>query len=92
VWEYSKRLISGTIIALSPANDCFRSECAVGVVAARPVEGVRQQPPEVDIFFARPEQADFDPHREWIMVEAKTGYYESLRHTMMALQKMRKER
>lgn len=61
-------------------------------MAARPLEGVKQQPPEIDIFFARPEQADFDPHKEWIMVEAKTGYYESLRHTMTALQKMHKER
>lgn len=92
VWEYSRRLISGTIIALTPANNYFRTECAVGVVAARPLEGVKQQPPEIDIFFARPEDVDFDPHKEWVMVEAKIGYYESLKHTMTALQKMRKER
>lgn len=92
VWEYTKRLMSGTIVALSPANDCFQSKCVVAVVAARPLEGVKQQPPEIDLLFARAEDADFDPQQEWIMVEAKTGYYEAHRHTMTALQKMATER
>ncbi|KAJ9219090.1 hypothetical protein DTO169C6_8600 [Paecilomyces variotii] len=91
VWEYTKRLMSGTIVALSPANDCFQSKCVVAVVAARPLEGVKQQPPEIDLLFARAEDADFDPQQEWIMVEAKTGYYEAHRHTMTALQKMATE-
>lgn len=85
-------MIAGTAIALSPANDCFRKECIVGTVAARPLEGVKLQPAEIDIFFARPDEVDFDPHQEWIMVEARSGYYESSRHTMLALQKMSKER
>lgn len=85
-------MISGTIVALSPVYDYFRTECAVAVVAARPLDGVKQQPPEIDIFFARPEVMNFDPQQEWIMVEAKCGYYESLRHTMTALQKMGKEK
>lgn len=84
--------MGGTIVALSPAHDCFRSECAVAVVAARPLDGVKLQPPEVDIFFAHPEEVDFDPQQEWIMVEARSGYYESSRHTMTALQKMHKEK
>lgn len=92
VWEYSKRLISGNIVALSPSSDCFQSKCAVAVVAARPLEGVKQQPPEIDLLFSRAEDADFDPQQEWIMVEAKTGYYEAHRHTMTALQKMARER
>ncbi|KAL1853711.1 hypothetical protein Plec18170_005102 [Paecilomyces lecythidis] len=91
VWEYSKRLISGNIVALSPSSDCFQSKCAVAVVAARPLEGVKKQPPEIDLLFARAEDADFDPQQEWIMVEAKTGYYEAHRHTMTALQKMARE-
>ncbi|KAE8146473.1 P-loop containing nucleoside triphosphate hydrolase protein [Aspergillus avenaceus] len=92
VWEYSKRLIAGSIVALSPADDLFKTKCVIAIVAARPLEGVKQQPPEVDIYFARPEDAAFDPQQEWIMVEAKTGYYESARHTMTALQKMNTEK
>lgn len=64
----------------------------MAVVAARPLEGVKQQPPEIDLFFARAEDADFDSQQEWIIVEAKSGYYEANRHTMTALQKMAKEK
>ncbi|OJJ48392.1 hypothetical protein ASPZODRAFT_165273 [Penicilliopsis zonata CBS 506.65] len=88
VWEYSKRLISGSIVALSPAEDCFQKTCLVAVVAARPLEGIKQQPPEIDIFFSRPQDIHFDPQQEWIMVEARTGYFEASRYTMAALQKM----
>ncbi|PLB45920.1 ATP binding protein [Aspergillus steynii IBT 23096] len=91
-WEYSSRLRSGSIVALSSVNDSFKSECVVAIVAARPLEGVKQHPPEIDIFFARPEDADFDPQKEWIMVQAKNGYYESVRHTMKVLQKMNQEK
>lgn len=79
-------------MALSPARDSFKNKCVVAVVAARPLEGVKQHPPEIDILFARPEDADFDPQKEWIMVQAKNGYYESVRHTMKALQKMSREK
>ncbi|KAL4896040.1 P-loop containing nucleoside triphosphate hydrolase protein [Aspergillus ambiguus] len=91
IWEYTKRLISGTIVALSPADDAFQAECVIAIVAARPLEQVQLQPPQIDIYFAQPEDVDFDPHKEWIMVEARTGYYEASRHTMTALQKMRRE-
>ncbi|KJK67999.1 AAA domain protein [Aspergillus parasiticus SU-1] len=92
VWEYSKRLRTGTIVALSPADDSFRNKCVVAVVAARPLNGVKQHPPEIDIYFARSIDAEFDPHQEWVMVEARDGYFESMRHTMTALQKMSRER
>ncbi|KAL3493190.1 P-loop containing nucleoside triphosphate hydrolase protein [Aspergillus germanicus] len=90
-WEYSKRLVSGSIVALSPAEDAFQTRCVIAIVAARPLEGVKMQPPEVDIFFADPADADFDPQLEWIMVQSKEGYYESARHTMTALQRMSRE-
>ncbi|KAE8398944.1 P-loop containing nucleoside triphosphate hydrolase protein [Aspergillus pseudonomiae] len=92
VWEYSKRLRSGTIVALSPADDSFRNKCVIAVVAARPLRGIKQHPPEIDIYFARPVDAEFDPHQEWLMVEARDGYFESMRHTMTALQKMCREK
>ncbi|RDK39409.1 ATP binding protein [Aspergillus phoenicis ATCC 13157] len=92
VWEYTKRLVSGSIVALSPADDVFQQKCVVAIVAARPLEGVQKYPSEIDIFLARPEDFEFDPQKEWIMVEAKDGYYESVRHTMAALQKLEQER
>ncbi|KAJ5573691.1 uncharacterized protein N7459_008118 [Penicillium hispanicum] len=91
LWKYSSRLIAGTLVALSPVQDSFSSQCVVAVVAARPLENVTKTPPEVDIFFDRPEDREFDPQKEWIMVEARSGYYESCRHTLTALQKLSKE-
>ncbi|KAJ5832063.1 ATP binding protein [Penicillium riverlandense] len=92
MWKYSKRLVAGSVVALSPVQDCFDTKCIVGVVAARPLENITKEPPEIDIFFARPEQTEFDPQQEWIMVEAGSGYYEAYRHTMKALQKLSSER
>jgi helicase required for RNAi-mediated heterochromatin assembly 1 len=91
-WEYSSRLIAGNIIALSPVEDSFSTKCIVGVVAARPLENLAKTPPEVDIYFAHPEDIKFDPQQEWIMVQARSGYYEAHRHTMKALQKLSQEK
>jgi helicase required for RNAi-mediated heterochromatin assembly 1 len=92
VWEYSKRLVAGSVVALTPSNDCFRTKCVVAIVAARPLDGVKNVPSEVDLFFTLPEDMDFDTQKEWTMIEAKSGYYESARHTLTALQKMTKEK
>ncbi|KAM5448740.1 putative RNA helicase [Microsporum audouinii] len=91
VWEYSKRLMTGNIVALSPASDSFRSKCIVATVAARPLDGLKASPPEIDIFFARPEDAEFDYQQEWVMVEGRVGYFEAARHTLSALQKLSNE-
>ncbi|OKO99852.1 Helicase required for RNAi-mediated heterochromatin assembly 1 [Penicillium subrubescens] len=92
IWKYSSRLLTGKIVALTPANDLFSSKYVVAVVAARPLEGVSKAPPEVDLFFAHPEDMDFDPLKQWVMIEACSGYYEAHRHTMTALQKLSSER
>lgn len=91
IWEQSKRLISGTLVALSPSKDAFKTTCVVAVVAARPLEGVNQLPPEVDLFLKADDQ-EIDPQREWVMVESKVGYFEANRHTLTALQKVMRER
>ncbi|KLJ09887.1 hypothetical protein EMPG_14680 [Blastomyces silverae] len=91
VWEYSPRLTTGTIVALTPANDMFKSKCIVAVVAARPLEELKKTPSEIDIFYARAGDAEFDPQMEFVMVEARSGYYEASRHTLTALQKMARE-
>ncbi|RMZ83573.1 hypothetical protein DV738_g1120, partial [Chaetothyriales sp. CBS 135597] len=92
LWSSSKRLTSGTLVALFPANDKLHRTSIVAIVACRPLQGlVDIFPPEIDIFFSRPEDIQIDPHQEWIMVEARKGYYEASRHTLRALQKMSKE-
>jgi len=63
----------------------------VAVVAARPLQGVQSTPCEIDIYFAHAEDFEIDPQQEWLMIEAKTGYYESYRHTLRAVQKLSKE-
>ncbi|PGH16781.1 hypothetical protein AJ80_05096 [Polytolypa hystricis UAMH7299] len=91
VWEYSKRLTTGTIVALTPSDDAFASKCVIAVVAARPLTGVKAEVPEIDLFFARAEEAEFDYQQEWLMVESRSGYYEASRHSLTALQKLSRE-
>jgi len=90
-WEQSKRLLTGTIVALTPANDMFRSTCHVAVIAARPLAGLEQNPPEIDIFFGAPDEIEIDPQQEWLMVESRNGFYEGYRHTLQSLQMLAKE-
>ncbi|KAK4988270.1 hypothetical protein LTR28_001751, partial [Elasticomyces elasticus] len=90
-WEQSKRLLTGSVVVLTPASDMFQTKAVVAVVAARPLAAVQQNPPEIDLFFARPEELELDPSQEWVMLEERTGYYEAERHTLLALQKMMKE-
>lgn len=91
MWQYSSRLIAGSMVALSPKKDCFKNKCVVAVVAARPLDQVISRPNQVDLFFADDSEATFDPQEEWIMVQARSGYFESNRHTMKTLQVMKNE-
>jgi helicase required for RNAi-mediated heterochromatin assembly 1 len=90
-WRHSKRLMAGTIVALSPAKDKFDTVCIIAVVAARPIAGVEDTPPQIDIYFSRTEDIEIDPQLEWTMIEAKQGYFEAARHTLRALQKLSQE-
>ena len=92
LWEQSKRLVTGSLVALTPANDMFGTICRVAVVAARPLARVEQNPPEIDIYFATYDEIEVDPQQEWVMVEARTGYFEAYRHTLRGLQKLAGER
>ncbi|KAL8862093.1 MAG: hypothetical protein Q9178_001548 [Gyalolechia marmorata] len=91
IWEQSKRLLQGTLVALTPAQDMFKSICKVAVVAARPLSGVQSNPPAIDIFFGDPNQIAIDPQQEWVMVESSGGYFEAYRHTLKSLQKIATE-
>ena len=61
------------------------------VVAARPLAGVLCQEPEIDIYFSRPEDIQIDPQEEWLMIEAKQGYFEAYRHTLKSLKMLSQE-
>ena len=91
-WEQSKRLLTGAILALTPAKDMFASVCRVAIVAARPLAGLELNPPEIDIFFGSVDQLEIDPQQEWIMVESRNGFYEGSRHILQGLQMLSREK
>lgn len=86
-WLQSHRLMPGTLVAISPKTDNFRTTCLVATVAQRPYrDGLDQTPPEIDIIWADVNQAVIDPDMEMVMIEARVGYYEAVRHTLVGLQ------
>lgn len=86
-WQQSRRLTPGSAVALTAANDNFRTVCKVATVAQRPYAGgLDQDPPEVDIQWADINDAVFNPCEELIMVESRNGYWESVRHVLVGLQ------
>ncbi|KAJ8106147.1 hypothetical protein OPT61_g9734 [Boeremia exigua] len=89
-WEQSKRLITGSLVALSPFDDAFASTCILATVAARPMSALQQNPPEIDLFFPHYHQP-IDPMQKWIMIECRSSFFEASRHTLMALQHMMRE-
>ncbi|KAF2200225.1 P-loop containing nucleoside triphosphate hydrolase protein [Delitschia confertaspora ATCC 74209] len=89
-WDQSKRLITGSLVALSPADDAFKHICVLAIVAARPKSALEQNPPEIDLFFAA-DDIDIDPTKKWIMVENRASFFEAGRHTLSALQHMMRE-
>ena len=88
LWDQSKRLKCSTLVALTPAASAFQKRCIVATVAARSQKGMASIPPHVDLFMADPLDLEVDPQVEWLMVEARDGYFESCRHTLTGLQRM----
>lgn len=80
------------MVALTPSNDNFQKKCIIAIVAARPLENVKATPCQIDIFFARHDEIEVDPQREFVMIEARSGYFEGARHTLKALQKLSQEK
>ncbi|KAH8816936.1 P-loop containing nucleoside triphosphate hydrolase protein [Xylogone sp. PMI_703] len=92
-WEQSKRLRTGTLVALSPSRDMFRTICKIAVVASRPISGgLDQNPPKIDLFWGDDGDADIDPDESYMMVESKLGYFEAYRHMLVAMQKLMTEK
>ncbi|KAK5944959.1 hypothetical protein PMZ80_002162 [Knufia obscura] len=91
-WSSSKRLTSGTLVALTPKDNNFETKCILAVVAARPMQNLESDvAPEVDILFGDPNDLEIDSQNSYIMIEATQGYYEAYRHTLRALQKQSQE-
>ena len=90
-WDQSKRLLTGALVALTPVKEPFKSICHVAVVAARPLAGLQQNPPELDLFFGGADELEIDPHQEWLMVESRNGFFEGHRHVLLGLQKLAEE-
>lgn len=80
------------MVALTPSDDNFQTKCIIAIVAARPLENVKSTPSMIDIYFPRPEETEIDPQQQFVMIEARSGYYEGSRHTLKALQKLHQER
>ncbi|KAF5018322.1 hypothetical protein F66182_9706 [Fusarium sp. NRRL 66182] len=95
-WKQSTRLTAGTLVALSTVSDCFAKQCFLAVVAARYLLGGllpdpednedENTPPRIEIFWSNCADAVFDPTVEMVMLEAKGGYFETVRHAMVGLQ------
>ncbi|KAK0730120.1 P-loop containing nucleoside triphosphate hydrolase protein [Lasiosphaeris hirsuta] len=86
-WQQSKRLMPGKIVALSPKSDGFRKYCLVATIAQRPYrDGLDQDPPLVDLIWAKPTDAVLDPSLEMVLVESRHGYFEAARHALVGLQ------
>lgn len=92
LWEQSKRLISGSLVVLTPAEDMFKSKTIVATVAARQLATLNADPPEIDLFIARAEELEIDPAMKFVMIEERSAYFEAHKHTLLALQKMALER
>ena len=73
---------------MTTAADKFDSICKIAVVAARPLIGLQQNLPSIDLFFNHADELEIDPQKEWLMIESRSGYYEAHRHTLRALQKL----
>ena len=87
-WQQSRRLLPGSVVAISTAEDNFRSICKIAAVAQRPYAGgLDCNPPEIDIFWADPRDAVFDTNQELVMVEARSSFFEGARHVLVGLQR-----
>ncbi|KEY65253.1 hypothetical protein S7711_01773 [Stachybotrys chartarum IBT 7711] len=92
VWSQCNRLKDGSVVALAPKSDGFKTKCMIGVISTLYAKNVQDASgevksfPEVDVYFAIQTDAIIDPNIEMVMIESTSGYYESIRHVMVGLQ------
>ncbi|KAI0909254.1 P-loop containing nucleoside triphosphate hydrolase protein [Ustulina deusta] len=86
-WTQTRRLNTGSLVAISTAKDSFKTICMPAVIADRPFQdGLDQIPPTIQIFWANTDDAILDPTAELVMLESRFGYFEAVRHCMVGLQ------
>ncbi|KAL1310531.1 hypothetical protein AAFC00_000814 [Neodothiora populina] len=85
-WVNSPRLKTGSLIIASASSDNFKKHLLPGIIAARQTSLLNKKPPEIDIVF--PHDVVFDPTIKYTIIEETQSYFESFRHTMLALQQM----
>ncbi|KAI1879798.1 hypothetical protein JX265_001419 [Neoarthrinium moseri] len=87
VWTRTRRLTPGTIVAISTAADNFETICKPAVIADRSIrDGLDKKPPTIQILWSDISDAVIDPNQELVMIEARRGFFESVRHTLVGLQ------
>lgn len=86
-WTQTRRLTVGTLVALSPVTDCFKTICMPAVISDHRVrDGLDQNPPTIHFQWTNINDAVIDPNQELVMVETRFGYFEAVRHSMVGLQ------
>ncbi|KAI8153647.1 Helicase required for RNAi-mediated heterochromatin assembly 1 [Colletotrichum sp. SAR 10_65] len=94
-WSASERLVPGTVVALSPVPDNFEKGCIVAVVTGRYDEAIDspETPPPLDLEIRDPEVAAsiMEPDQEYVMIEARSNYFEAVRYVMEGLKQASKE-
>ncbi|KAI2627200.1 P-loop containing nucleoside triphosphate hydrolase protein [Xylaria nigripes] len=90
-WTQTRRLTTGSLVALSTADDGFKAICMPAIIADHPIrDGLDQTPPTIQIFWANTGDAILDPTTELVMLESRMGYFEAVRHSMVGLQHVAK--
>ncbi|ROT41621.1 hypothetical protein SODALDRAFT_245579, partial [Sodiomyces alkalinus F11] len=87
-WTRTERLIPGCCVALSPADDMFDSSCFPAIVVGRNCsDPTGRMTPVIDLEFEDAETLArvANPNLDLVMVEARSNYYEAVRHVMVGL-------
>ncbi|KAI8272076.1 Helicase required for RNAi-mediated heterochromatin assembly 1 [Colletotrichum sp. SAR11_240] len=94
-WSASERLVPGTVVALSPVPDNFEKRCIVAVVTGRYDEAIDspETPPPLDLEIRDPELSAsiMEPDQEYVMIEARSNYFEAVRYVMEGLKQAARE-
>ncbi|KAI0449357.1 P-loop containing nucleoside triphosphate hydrolase protein [Xylaria acuta] len=86
-WTQTRRLTTGSLVAISTAADGFKTICMPAIIADHPIrDGLDRNPPTIQIFWANMDDAVLDPTTELVMLESRSGYFEAVRHCMVGLQ------
>ncbi|KAI0839357.1 hypothetical protein F5Y06DRAFT_303102 [Hypoxylon sp. FL0890] len=86
-WIQTRRLTVGTLVAISTASDSFKTICMPAIISEHRIrDGLDQNSPTIHFQWANLDDAIVDPNQELIMIEARSGYFEAVRHSMVGLQ------